>query len=93
MNKKIYALTTLERNGVEIDVRLFDTMKHCQKEYDVFIKKYETEIEQDQTIFASIQTHELYGVNENVSHFCVPFYAVIYGNQDGYYKNNKNLYL
>ena len=41
MSKKIYALTTLERYGVELDVRLFDTMKQCRKEYDAFIKQHE----------------------------------------------------
>ena len=112
MSKKIYTLTTLERYGVELDVRLFDTMKQCRKEYDAFIKQHEedmkfvmgyvvskgvkhTEIKYDDdelpTIFASIQTHQLNDVQRLV--FRHPFYCVIYANQDGYYKNNENLYL
>ena len=99
---KIYALTTLQRYAIEINVRLFDTIKQCQKEYDLLIKDYEndkyyrvnkgtehTEIEVDEspTILVSIQTYKLNDVIDNQVH------CVIKGNQECYYPDNENLYL
>ena len=99
---KIYALTTLQWYGIEIQVRLFDTIEKCRKEYNLLIKDYEndkyytvnkgtehTEIQVDYcpTILVSIQTYELNDVIDNQVH------CVIKGNQDCYYLNNENLYL
>ena len=99
---KIYALTTLQRYGIEIEVRLFDTIEQCRKEYNLLIKDFEnnkdyivnkgtehTEIEYDEspTILVSIQTYELNNVIDNQVH------CVIKGNQECYKICNENLYL
>ena len=108
MSKKIYALTTLERYGVELDVRLFDTIKQCRKEYDAFIKQHEedktyvvskgvkhTEIKYDDDELPTIfASIQTHQLNDvQRLVFRHPFYCVIYANQDGYYKNNENFYL
>ena len=99
---KIYALTTLQRYAIEIQVRLFNNVKQCQKEYDLLIKDFEnnkdyiinkgiknTEIEYNESpeILVSIQTYELNDVINN------QVYCVIRGNQDCYEIGNENLYL
>ena len=107
MNKKIYALTTLQglfskKYGIEMDLRLFDTIEQCRKEYNLLIKEFEnskdyivnkgaehTEIKYDQSriILVAIQTYELNDVVNNQVH------CVIKGNQDCDYIDNENLYL
>tara|TARA_E500000331_G_scaffold165291_1_gene160177 strand:+ start:22167 stop:22664 length:498 start_codon:yes stop_codon:yes gene_type:complete len=99
---KIYALTTLQRYGIEIQVRLFDTIEQCRKEYNLLIKDFEnnkdyivnkgtehTEIEYEEglEILVSIKTYELNDLVNNQVH------CVIKGNQECDYINNENLYL
>ena len=99
---KIYALTTLQRYGIEIQVRLFDTIEQCRKEYNLLIKDFEnnkdyivnkgtehTEIEYEEglEILVSIQTYKVNDVIDNQVH------CVIKGNQECYYPDKENLYL
>tara|TARA_E500000331_G_scaffold269148_1_gene260595 strand:+ start:1380 stop:1865 length:486 start_codon:yes stop_codon:yes gene_type:complete len=99
---KIYALITLQRYAIEIQVRLFDSIKQCRKEYDLLIKSFEndkyykvykdakhTSIEYDESpeFVVSNQTYKLNDIIDNQVH------CVIKGNQECYYPDKENLYL
>ena len=99
---KIYALTTLQRYGIEIQVRLFDTIEQCRKEYNLLIKDFEnnkdyivnkgtehTEIEYEEglEILVSIKTYELNDLVNNQVH------CVIKGNQECDYIKQLNNFL
>tara|TARA_R110000744_G_scaffold74060_5_gene148149 strand:- start:883 stop:1410 length:528 start_codon:yes stop_codon:yes gene_type:complete len=106
---KIYALTTLVRYGIEINVRLFETIEQCQKEYDAFIKEYEEDKEyivHKGTEHTEIEEVEFkYDYDESPT--CLvsiqtyelndvvnnQVHCVIKGNQDCDYIDNENLYL
>ena len=105
---KIYALTTLKRYAIEIDVRLFDSIEQCQDEYDFLIKNFELGFRK--------KNGKNYIVNRGYEHTEIKYdesleilfsiqtyelndlvnnqvYCVIKGNQDCYKIDNENLYL